>query len=147
MPIARAPTSMPNGTSGFSTFNAQQIDQATIAFQAWADVARVTFRRVDDGNGYSNNAQMLLGNYSSGASGAAAFAYYPGSGVGGDSSYNSTLSYNRAPDNLNYGGQVLIHEIGHALGSAIPATIMPATACLPMPTARNITRIRASIAS
>ncbi len=115
-----APTSMPNGTAGFSRFNAAQIEQATIAFQAWADVARVTFRRVDAGDGYSNNAQMLLGNYSSGASGAAAFAYYPGSGVGGDSWYNSTLSYNRAPDNLNYGGQVLIHEIGHALGLGHP---------------------------
>lgn len=117
---ASAPTSMPNGTSGFSRFNDAQIEQAQIAFQAWADVARVTFRRVDSGNGYSNNAQMLLGNYSSGASGAAAFAYYPGSGVGGDSWYNSTLSYNRAPDNLNYGGQVLIHEIGHALGLGHP---------------------------
>lgn len=117
---ASAPTSMPNGTSGFSRFNDAQIEQAQIAFQAWADVARVTFRRVDSGNGYSNNAQMLLANYSSGASGAAAFAYYPGSGVGGDSWYNSTLSYNRAPDNLNYGGQVLIHEIGHALGLGHP---------------------------
>lgn len=115
-----APASMPNGTSGFSRFNSAQIEQASIAFQAWADVARLTFRRVDAGDGYSNNAQMLLGNYSSGASGAAAFAYYPGSGVGGDSWYNSTLSYNRAPDNLNYGGQVLIHEIGHALGLGHP---------------------------
>ncbi len=117
---ATAPTSMPNGTAGFSRFNDAQIEQTTIALQAWADVARVTFRRVDSGNGYSNNAQMLLGNYSSGASGAAAFAYYPGSGVGGDSWYNSSLSYNRAPDNLNYGGQVLIHEIGHALGLGHP---------------------------
>lgn len=117
---ATAPTSMPNGTAGFSRFNDAQIEQTTIALQAWADVARVTFRRVDSGNRYSNNAQMLLGNYSSGASGAAAFAYYPGSGVGGDSWYNSSLSYNRAPDNLNYGGQVLIHEIGHALGLGHP---------------------------
>jgi len=115
-----APTSMPNGTSGFSRFNTAQIEQAGIAFQAWSDVARLTFRRVDSGNGYSNNAQMLLGNYSSGASGAAAFAYYPGSGVGGDSWYNNSLSYNAAPDNLNYGGQVLIHEIGHALGLGHP---------------------------
>jgi serralysin len=117
---ASAPTTMPNGTAGFSRFNGAQIEQTTIALQAWADVARVTFRRVDAGDGYSNNAQMLLGNYSSGASGAAAFAYYPGSGVGGDSWYNSSLSYNRAPDNLNYGGQVLIHEIGHALGLGHP---------------------------
>jgi serralysin len=117
---ASAPTTMPNGTAGFSRFNSAQIEQTTIALQAWSDVASVTFRRVDGGDGYSNNAQMLLGNYSSGAAGAAAFAYYPGSGVGGDSWYNSSLSYNRAPDNLNYGGQVLIHEIGHALGLGHP---------------------------
>lgn len=115
-----APTTMPNGTSGFSRFNDAQIEQTSIALQAWSDVARLTFRRVDNGDGYSNNAQMLLGNYANGASGAAAFAYYPGSGVGGDSWYNSSLSYNRAPDNLNYGGQVLIHEIGHALGLGHP---------------------------
>ena len=117
---ASAPASMPNGTSGFSVFNAAQIEQTRIALQSWSDVARITFTQVTGSNGYSNNAQMLFGNYSSGASGAAAFAYYPGSGVGGDSWYNSSLSYNRAPDNLNYGGQVLVHEIGHAIGLGHP---------------------------
>lgn len=117
---ASAPTTMPNGTSGFSVFNAAQIEQTRIALQSWSDVAQITFRQVTGTNGYSNSASMLFGNYSQGASGAAAFAYYPGSGVGGDSWYNSSLSYNRAPDNLNYGGQVLVHEIGHAIGLGHP---------------------------
>jgi len=117
---ASAPAAMPNGTSGFSVFNAAQIEQTRIALQSWSDVAGITFRQVTGTNGYSNNAQMLFGNYAQGASGAAAFAYYPGNGVGGDSWYNSSLSYNRAPDNLNYGGQVLVHEIGHALGLGHP---------------------------
>ena len=36
---------------------------------AWSDVANITFTRVDDGTGYSNNATMLFGNYSSGSDG------------------------------------------------------------------------------
>src|SRR6185312_15714358 len=34
---------------------------------------------------------------------------------------NSTFSYNQAPTTGNYGGQVLIHELGHAIGLAHPS--------------------------
>lgn len=125
-----APATMPNGTAGFSQFTATQIQIAELAFAAWADVAQITFNRVSDGDGtYSNNATILLGNYSSGAAGAAAFAYLPAGMPGqtgvsqnaGDVWVNITQGPNANPALLNYGSQTLLHEIGHAIGLSHPA--------------------------
>lgn len=124
-----APSDMPDDTGEFTRFNAAQIIQAELALQAWADVANIRFTRVGSGTGgefaYSNNAAILFGNYATGAEGASAFAFYPGNqlpaSASGDVWINSTLSYNQSPSVGNYGGQVLIHEIGHAIGLSHPA--------------------------
>ena len=123
-------TTMPSDTAGFSQFNSTQIAATILAFSAWSDVANITFQRVQDaGSQYSNNATILLGNYSSGQDGAAAFAFLPGgmpgatgsSQVQGDVWINSSLSYNATPVQQGYGQLTLLHEIGHAIGLSHPA--------------------------
>ena len=120
-----APASMPSDTAGFSRFGVPQIAAAELAFAAWSDVAGITFQRVDAGDGFADDATILLGNYATGAEGAAAFAYLPGqrlvSSVTGDIWISSALSYNRTPSAANYGQQVMLHEIGHAIGLSHPA--------------------------
>jgi serralysin len=123
-----APLQMPSDTAGFQRFNSVQIYQAEQALQAWADVANITFVRIGSGTegefAYSDNASILFGNYSSGESGAAAFANFPGdtaaSSKAGDLWVNINSGTNALPSMGNYGGQVLVHEIGHTIGLAHP---------------------------
>jgi serralysin len=118
------PSVMPTDTSGFQRFNEVQILQTEQALLSWSDVANINFVRVGSGTvgelAYSNGATMLFGNYASGESGSAAFSFFPGStstfSNSGDVWLNITTGSNSFPSGSNFGGQVLVHEIGHAIG-------------------------------
>ena len=119
-----------NSQSTFAEFNATQIDAANLILSLWSDVANITFNRVGTGNSgavaYSDNATILLGNYSDPSDASGAFSYYPSPNATastqapGDVWDNAYYNTNTDPTVGSYGWSTLLHELGHTLGLEHP---------------------------
>ncbi|HYD73405.1 MAG TPA: M10 family metallopeptidase C-terminal domain-containing protein, partial [Candidatus Binatia bacterium] len=121
---------LPAGVSGFAQFNAIQIAVVDEIMRLWSEVANIQLVRVGEGTSgpgaYSNNASILLGNYTTGPAAFSAFAFLPSPTAAGAADLegniwvNVSRNYDADPLTFSLGAQILVHEIGHALGLLHP---------------------------
>ncbi|MCW5735005.1 MAG: M10 family metallopeptidase C-terminal domain-containing protein [Enhydrobacter sp.] len=91
--------------------------------QGFQDVAGLTFVDVNP-SGYTDNATILIGDYTNANDGAGAFAYSPGPTASADSAgdmwLNRTAISGAAIGLGSYSYWAVMHELGHALGLSHP---------------------------
>ncbi len=117
---------------GFQQFTSAQIDSMEVAVRLIQDVANIKLQRVGTGNSgsaaYTDNAQILMGNYTTGAAlraGGYGFYEYTFNAEGqyaraGSVWNNGTLATGQTPTLENSGLMLNIHELLHAIGANHP---------------------------
>lgn len=105
----------PDSWSGLSS---SQADYFRMALAAWAEVADITFEKIDDGSTYGD-IRVAFSQAVTDSGDAAGWAYVPGSGAeAGDIWLDPGQGDTYAPSTNGY--STLLHEIGHTLGLGHP---------------------------
>ncbi len=103
---------------GFREFTSSEKDGATLALQAWSNVANIAFEETFNDNVNPLNGDMRFSVWNDPDSDVAGHAYFPGSyAAAGDVWLNS--DWFSGSDDMSPGSwrfETLLHEIGHALG-------------------------------
>jgi len=106
-------------TAGAAPMTAHESD-LDLAFSAWETATPFSFQKVTESGTTVGEIRMAYTNQSYAPS-AAAFAYYPNSGVtGGDNWYIVEQATNSDFTPGTYGFITALHEIGHAIGLSHP---------------------------
>ena len=113
-----------DGTAApFSRLSVLQQEAAQDALLSFAQVAGVQFTQVSPG-GFSDNATIRIGAYTSTSDGAGAFAYFPGSRGNTADAGDLWLNLDSVSDSDllpgGYSWYVMLHELGHAMGLEHP---------------------------
>jgi serralysin len=100
-----------NPRPNFFKLNVQQEHQLACVLQAYSDVANIEFIKVKAGS----KADIIVMNYRADDL-VHGYAFYPDPGIISPILINEFHRDNQTPNTGNYGGKVLAHEVGHALG-------------------------------
>lgn len=107
----------------FSQLSNAEIAAVEAALANYSEVANINFQRVNP-TGYSDNATILISNYTSFNDGSGAYTYFPGStsstSDAGDVRLNTTSVSTTSLPSGSYSNFAILHEIGHSVGLSHP---------------------------